>query len=363
MNYFKKNIDIIEERAMLILFNSINKNGDRDMNQIFYPYMKNKTYTSYLCAREKVKSENNFIKYIINLENDKNNNNITDNNNNLNSILKHQKKEARKNNEQTDDIYKEKKLFLFSVNAFCRAEIGGNKNICGEPYIEDINELYCEDKYISFKCKKCGKEQNLIVSCKYGPDQKDENFDNNYVINFELLSPLELLRQNWLKNLEINPYFIRENYLQCYLSAIFYFYSQNLPCNFLIPDYVLKSEVEEVKNNYYSIVNNEEFFDENKIKKVVVKNKVKNKDYDENIIIFEEEDDSRRESLTFEINVKRDGLLNSSDKLIQLRDSSVNKKEIKSSLKKKKDDFCGIEKKKTVEFKLNLKKLNLYGDS
>ena len=363
MNYFKKNIDIIEERAMLILFNSINKNGDRDMNQIFYPYMKNKTYTSYLCAREKVKSENNFIKYTINLENDKNNNNITDNNNNLNSILKHQKKEARKNNEQTDDIYKEKKLFLFSVNAFCRAEIGGNKNICGEPYIEDINELYCEDKYISFKCKKCGKEQNLIVSCKYGPDQKDENFDNNYVINFELLSPLELLRQNWLKNLEINPYFIRENYLQCYLSAIFYFYSQNLPCNFLIPDYVLKSEVEEVKNNYYSIVNNEEFFDENKIKKVVVKNKVKNKDYDENIIIFEEEDDSRRESLTFEINVKRDGLLNSSDKLIQLRDSSVNKKEIKSSLKKKKDDFCGIEKKKTVEFKLNLKKLNLYGDS
>ena len=350
MNYFKKNIDIIEERAMLILFNSINKNGDRDMNQIFYPYMKNKTYTSYLCVREKVKSENN-----------KNNNNIE--NNNLDSILKHQKNEARKNNEETDNIYKEKKLLSFEVNSFCRAEIGGNKNICGEPYTEDINELYCEDKYISFKCQKCGKEQNLLISCKLGPDQKDEKFDINYTINFELLSPLELLRQNWLKYPEIDPCYISENYLQCYLSAIFYFYSQNLPCNFLIPDYGLKSELREVKNNYYSIVNDEEFFDENKIKKVVVKNKEKDEGYESNIIIFEEDDDeSQRGSLTFRINEKKDGLINSSDKLIQLRDT-FNKKELKSSLKKNKNDFGAIQKKKTVEFKLNLQKLNLNGDS
>jgi hypothetical protein len=361
MNYFKNNIDIVEERAMSILFNSINKNGDRDMNQIFYPYMKNKTYTSYLCVREKVKPENNFMKYTMNLESDKNNSN---DNNNLNSILKHQKNEERKNEEKIDNIYKEEKLFSFTVNSFCGSEIGGKKKICGEPYTEDINELYCEDKYISFKCKKCGKEQNLIISCKCGPDQNDEKFDNNYSINFELLSPLELLRQNWLKTyIEIDPYFIRENYLQYYLSAIFYFYSQNLPCNFLIPDYVLKSELEEVKNNYYSIVNNEEFFDENKIKKVYVKSKEKDEGYDKNIIIFEEDDESRRESLTFRINEKKGGLLNSSDKLIHLRDSSVNKKELKSSLKKRKNAFCGIEKKKTVEFKLNLKKLNLYGDS
>ena len=362
MNYFKKNIDIIEERAMLILFNSINKNGDRDMNQIFYPYMKNKTYTSYLCVREKVKSENNFMKYTMNIENDKNNNNNIDNNN-LNSILKHQKNEARKNNEETDNIYKEKKLLSFEVNSFCRAEIGGNKNICGEPYTEDINELYCEDKFISFKCQKCGKEQNLLISCKLGPDQKDEKFDINYTINFELLSPLELLRQNWLKYPEIDPCYISENYLQCYLSAIFYFYSQNLPCNFLIPDYGLKSELREVKNNYYSIVNDEEFFDENKIKKVVVKNKEKDEGYESNIIIFEEDDDeSQRGSLTFRINEKKDGLINSSDKLIQLRDT-FNKKELKSSLKKNKNDFGAIQKKKTVEFKLNLQKLNLNGDS
>ena len=351
MNYFKKNIDIIEERTMLILFNSINKNGDRDMNQIFFPYMKNKTYTSYLCAREKVKPENNFMKYTMNLEND---NNSSIDNNNLNSLLKHQQNEARKN-EQADDIYKEKKLMSFAVNSFCRAEIDGNKNICGEPFTEDINELYCEDKYISFKCKKCGKLQNLLISCKYGPDKKDEKLDINYSINFELLSPLALLQQDWLKNyIEIDPYYISENYLQCYLSAIFYFYGQNLPCNFLIPDFVLKAQLEEEKNNYYSIVNDEEFFDENKIKKVVVKNKEKEDSYDNNIIIFEEDDESRRESLTFEINDKKDGLLNSSDKLIQLRDS-LNKRELKSSFKKKKDDFGGIEKKKTVEFKLNLK--------
>ena len=359
MNYIKKKIDIIDERTMLILFNSINKDGDRDMNQIFYPYMKNKTYTSYLCVREKVKSENNFMKYTMNLENDKNNS--TDNNN-LNSILKHQKTEAMKNNEQADDIYKEKKLFSFEVNSFCRAEIGGSKNICGEPYTEDINDLYCEDKYISFKCKKCGKEQNLLISCNLGPDQKDENLDINYSINFELLSPLSLLQQNWLKTYkEIDPNYISENYLQCYLSAIFYFYSQNLPCNFLIPDYVSKPELEEEKNNYYSIVNNEEFFDENKIKKVYVKNKERNESYNGNIIIFEEEDESRAGSLSFEINEKS-GFLNSSDKLIHLRDSK-NKKDLKSSFKKRKDDFCGIEKKKTVEFKLDLKKLNLYGDS
>ena len=251
----------------------------------------------------------------------------------------------------------------FAVNSFCRAEIDGNKNICGEPFTEDINELYCEDKYISFKCKKCGKLQNLLISCKYGPDKKDEKLDINYSINFELLSPLALLQQDWLKNyIEIDPYYISENYLQCYLSAIFYFYGQNLPSNFLIPDFVLKAQLEEEKNNYYSIVNDEEFFDENKIKKVVVKNKEKEDSYDNNIIIFEEDDESRRESLTFEINDKKDGLLNSSDKLIQLRDS-LNKRELKSSFKKKKDDFGGIEKKKTVEFKLNLKKLNLNGDS
>jgi len=360
MNYFKKNIDIIEERTMLILFNSINKNGDRDMNQIFYPYMKNKTYTSYLCAREKVKSENNFMKYTMNLENDKNNN---IDNNNLNNLLKHQKIEARKNDEQTDNIYKEKKLISFTVNSFCRAEIDKNKNICGEPFTEDINELYCEDKYISFKCKKCGKEQNLLISCKCGPDQKDENPGNNYSINFELLSPLGLLQQSWLKKYkEVDPYFISENYLQCYLSAIFYFYSQNLPCNFLMPDYVLNSHLEEEKNNYYSIVNNEEFFDENKIKKVVVKNKEKDENYEGNIIIFEEDDDSRRESFNFEINAKKDRFINSSDKLIHLRES-LNKRENKSSLKKKKNDFGGIQKKKTVEFKLNLKKMNFIGNS
>ena len=65
MNFIQKNIDIIDNKTLNILFNSFIKNGDRDMNQIFFPYMKNKTYTSYLCVREKMKSESNFMRYII----------------------------------------------------------------------------------------------------------------------------------------------------------------------------------------------------------------------------------------------------------------------------------------------------------
>ena len=68
-------------------------------------------------------------------------------------------------------------------------------------------------------------EQNIKISCKYNNIANKENFLSNYIIDFELLSPFALLTKDWFKNnVDINPYFICNNYLDCYLSAIFYFY-------------------------------------------------------------------------------------------------------------------------------------------
>ena len=210
-------------------------------------------------------------------------------------------------------------------------------------------------KFIHFKCNKCLKEQNLIVTCKYNLNEKEEKYDINYTINFELLSPIGVLQQKWLKNkIDIDPYFICENHLQCFLSAIFYFYQQNLPCNFLFPNYVTKSDLKEEKDNYYSIVNGQEFFDEKKIKKVKVKTEPKKELKEGNIDIFEEqENDLNDDNFTLEINGKNKQIdIDNTDILIKKRDS--NKNDLKSSFKKRKVS----PNKKNVEFKLNLKNLN-----
>jgi hypothetical protein len=304
--------------------------------------MKNKTYTSYLCVREKMKSESNFGKYIISLKNE-----MGDSPNN-------KENKYPNNNKEDDNKYENKKFLIFKVNSFCNAKTGVSNNICGEPFSGNVFDLYCEDKYITFKCNKCHKEQKLIISCKYnfdGKEEKFEKYDINYSINFEILTPLALLQQDWFKNntdLDVN--LICENHLHCYLSAIFYFYQQNLPCDFLLPKTRVKKELTEIKNNYYSIVNNEEFFDETKIKKIVVKN-------------IEKKDNNKKEdkeNFVLEINGKttEEIDIDNTDKMIKAREYMA-KQGLTSSFKKRERDS----KKKNVEFKLELKNNDSTGDA
>ena len=62
LNIIENYKNMIDERTILILFDCINKYGDRNMNQDYFMNIKNKTYTLYLCLREKTKPENNLLK-------------------------------------------------------------------------------------------------------------------------------------------------------------------------------------------------------------------------------------------------------------------------------------------------------------
>ena len=371
ISFLQKNKDVIDEDSILIIFNSINKNGDRNMNQDLFPYIKNKTYISYLCAREKIKLENNFKKFIVN-QKYIDNNNKSNTQKNLPNLL--DKKEECKNEEQNKfdkdknkNILKEDRKLFFIVNSFCQAKSGKNSKImCNEPVTLRVSDLYSiQEEYITFKCQKCQKEQNLKMSCKYNNDNgnnKERNYLNNYLINFELISPMALLQKKWLKyHSDINPNYICDNYLDCYLSAIFYFYEQKLPCNFLIPQLVQKSELKTVKNNYYSIIKDQEFFDEKQIKKVYVKNTEINNEEDneefrsdedniENGIIFIDEEENSKDEDKLE-KLKEENLY---DNLMQLRESAK-KQGLKSSFRKKKIS----KKKKSVEFRIDMKLTNM----
>ena len=344
MNFIKKNKVIIDENILLNLFNSINNNGDRWMNQDIFPYMKNKTYASYLCAREKMKLENNFIKFIMNKEkkiNKEDNDNSQENEKTKIEIQKQEQLEKQK--------YEEKKYLNFIVNSFCTTKIG-EKDLCNELFSKNISNLFSDqEEYIKFTCNKCQKKQNLKIACKINNSEEKEN----YIINFELFSPMTLLNKSWIKNnLDLNPYFICENYLECYLSAIFYFYEQNLPCNFLMPQFYTKSDLKEDKNNYYSIVKEEEFFDEQKIKKIVTKNNPNIEE--EDIIIFDEEENEKKEDrLSVNLDERIKEVNNQEiENILQLRTSLKKQQSLKSSFRKNKS--VNNNKKKNVDFKLNL---------
>jgi hypothetical protein len=174
-----------------------------------------KTYTSFLFLKEKVKKTNNYIDY-------------------------------RSCTEKNETI---KDKFLFVINSFC-TKIEEDKenqnlyNICGEQTIQDISSMFNEkDKYIRFECNKemnkIPVKQALIISCFY---TKNEGI--RYQINFRLISPAFILKQNWFKNTDnLNIVFMRKEYLECYLSAIFYFHQQGLIFDFLLPNTSQKREL------------------------------------------------------------------------------------------------------------------------
>ena len=285
IQFLRENQKTIDENILMTLFKAFNKYGDRNTNQDFFVNFsrKNKTYISFLFLKEKVKKINNYIDY--------------------SSI-------AEKN------IKIENKIKFF-INSYC-TDIEDNKdqenktlyNVCGKEINNiDLSSLFNEnDKYINFKCdkvqNKSSLKQPLIISCFY---EKEEGL--KYQINFRLISPAFILKQNWFKNSEnINIDFMRKKYLDYYLSAIFYFCQQGLNFDFLLPKSSAKREllIENIKVNQDIIStnikkeeiekkedekkegeNNEK--EENKLEGEIIKkeeeNKIKNEDFQKNLLM------------------------------------------------------------------------------
>ena len=237
MNYFdqiiqflKNNHNSVDDNTLIILFITIYKYGDRNMNQEFFVFLRKKTYTSFLFLREKTKSKNNFTDFrfgsnnlnfnkIINLKEKTNYGKFTFIVNSFCTKLtenkeeeKNEKKEENKNEKKENENIKEK--------------------ICNESIIDELSAMFCEqDNFIQFECNKCSQKQKIIVSCFY-----EKTNDLKYHINFKLVSPAAILRQKWFKNSnEINIPYIQREYMECYLSALFYFHQQGLIFDFLLP--------------------------------------------------------------------------------------------------------------------------------
>ena len=257
----------VDQDIILVLFNAINKYGDRNMNQELFMFLDTKKYINFLCLREKTKLENNYVKYInsamsnTNHFSEKNRGSIGDGSDN--KVYRYDldyffNKENVHNN-------KNKKLFDFYLYSYCLSSnldenkdveskskddtlsledkdktlneegdsINGN-NICGEPLLINIKDLFQNDtnkKYIEVECHKCKKTKKVTISCFLTDD-----YENNYQLNFNLLSPLALKNEPYFKNNNnLNLSYISSEHTEEYLSAIFYFYEQGLPCNFLIP--------------------------------------------------------------------------------------------------------------------------------
>ena len=275
--------NMVEQDTILLLFNAINKYGDRSMNQELFMFLQNKNYINFLSLREKTKSQNNFIKYITN--NNNNNNLESKRNSNVGEIYRTGTLESARSSDIINKIKINKKLFNFIIYSYCIKNINeknnintdvrddilininkdnndGNLNInennlCGEQLSFTIKDLFSNEnnkKYIEIKCPKCQKIQNITITCFYS----DEN-NNNYQINFNLLSPLALLKEPWFKNYNtLDTLIISQEHPEEYLSAIFYFYEQGLPCNFLIPKGLSEQELKEEKTEKY---NNLDTFD------------------------------------------------------------------------------------------------------
>ena len=113
-------------------------------------------------------------------------------------------------------------------------------NICNETLIDELSALYNEqDIFIQFECNKCSNKQKVIISCFY-----EKNNDLKYQINFRLVSPMAIMRQKWFKDSnKINISNICREYLESYLSTLFYFHQQGLVFDFLLPQTVAEKEL------------------------------------------------------------------------------------------------------------------------
>ena len=234
-----KTMQIVDKNSINILFWIINKYGDRNMNQDLFINLKNKTYITFLALREKIKDQNNFIRYNDNME-----------------LSEEEKNEKLKN----------KSLMLFDENSNCE------NTSCNEQYNVQMKFLFNEsisrnDNFVKFKCEKCKTEQYIWVKSVY-----DNGLGKGININFRLISPLALLKRKWFQDqLDLDLYYISKEHLEPYMSAMFYFYLQCIYCGFMIPP--------RKKNIQYDIEQNSVCYLENTIidkSKDKTKNKIIN---------------------------------------------------------------------------------------
>ena len=161
-----KTIQFVDQNTYNMLFWTINKYGDRNMNQDLFINLKNKSYISFLALREKTKQQNNFIRYNDNLEEE----------------------------EEKNENLKNKSLMIFDETSNC-------ENLqCNEPYNVQMKFLFNESisndvNFIKFKCDKCQMEQYIWVKSVY-----DNGLGKGFNINFRLISPIALLKRKWFQD-------------------------------------------------------------------------------------------------------------------------------------------------------------------
>ena len=250
----------VDQNTILLLFNAINKYGDKSMNQELFIFLEEKKYINFCCLQEKAKPDNNFMKYI--------------NNNNKYYLEKGrgsytQNDIINKFSEYFLDSYNEKinqnlnkKLFEFFIYTYCSPDLedsninandNSEKNVkCGKALlfnsIKDLFQSENNKRYIEIQCPKCKKIQNVTISCFFNIDN-----GNKYQLNFNLISPLALLNEPWFKDFnKVDTLFISKEYPEEYLSALFYFYEQGLPCNFLIPKGVSEKKIKQERATTYN---------------------------------------------------------------------------------------------------------------
>jgi hypothetical protein len=216
-------------------------------------------------------------------------------------------------------IYDNRKLD-FKLNLYCTQKKGDQ--FCLKTCELQTNFIFDEYKtYMNFKCLKCGKNQDLTITCKYNFKNVKNNQNNqkNYTINSKLYSPLTLLREKWLTNSdELNLSLITENHLESYICAMFYFYEMGLLCDFLIPE-ILETKI--LKEETISSCDSKDISDSI------------------NVDIIDENDESDKKD--FNLNNEVEITTTQNNNFFELKSS------LKSSTRKK------VLTKKSVEFVLN----------
>ena len=253
IQFLKPNVKAIDENTLVILFNALYKYGDKNMLQEFFQLfgLLITNYTFFLFLKEKVKNVNNYIDY---------------------------RSLAEKDHEIEDK-------FLFIINAFCtkieedqKDENKNLYNVCGGETLMDTSSMFNEkEKYMRFECnKEVNKipiKQPLIVSCFY---ERENGL--KYQINFRLISPSFIVKQNWFANTDcLDIDFMKKEYLECFLSAIFYFHEQRLLFDFLLQKRGQKKELS-IENIINDINLNKKEINEEEKKDTEIKEEKDNKE-------------------------------------------------------------------------------------
>jgi len=274
-----KTIQFVDQNTYNILFWTINRYGDRNMNQELFINLRNKSYVLFLALKEKTKQQNNFIRY--------------DN--------------MRISEEEKNEKLKNKSKMLFDENAVCE------NTLCSEPYNVQMKFLFNEsislqDNFVKFKCDKCQIEQYIWVKSIY-----DNGLGKGININYRLISPYALLKRKWFQDqLDLDMSYVSKEHIEAYMSAMFYFYLQGIYCEFMIPP--------RKKNIQYTIEQSDICYLE--------KNKEKNKNVNEisiTNVIYDKNNNNKNKKKEFS---KIEGVKGTNKKY----ENKVIKKEIKKTL-------------------------------